>query len=374
MFDGAFANRRILVTGHTGFKGAWLCHWLERMGAQVTGLALEPSTTPDLFSAIRLEDRVEHHICDIRDADSVEKIVQGCRPEMVFHLAAQPLVRESYQTPRETFDVNVGGTVALLDALRHSDETRVCLVITTDKCYENREWLWGYRESDALGGHDPYSASKAAAEIAAASFRKSFFHSPDAMRLATVRAGNVIGGGDWSADRIVVDFIKSIQAGQTLQLRNPNATRPWQHVLEPLSGYLTLASMMWQSGGEDFAEAWNFGPPAESAWTVEQLAREFVRVWGSGSISCPQLVGQPHEARFLKLDCSKAAARLHWSGVWNVRRTVEETVAWYRDFIADADMVEVTDRQVRAYTDDAVRQGMAWAGDESAPAVIRRAA
>ncbi|MFM2091953.1 MAG: CDP-glucose 4,6-dehydratase [Planctomycetota bacterium] len=361
-FAGAFAGRRVLVTGHTGFKGSWLSEWLLGLGAEVHGLALAPDTTPSLFAILGLERRLaSHRIVDVRDGAAVAATVAAVRPEVVLHLAAQPLVRLSYREPAATWATNVQGTVHLLEALRAVPGCRACVVVTSDKCYENREQVWGYRESDAMGGHDPYSSSKGAAELAVASWRRSFFSTPDAMRLASGRAGNVIGGGDWSADRIVVDFVAAIAAGRTLHLRNPLATRPWQHVLEPLSGYLWLAARLLGGDGARFADGWNFGPADASVTTVKELADRLVAAWGSGSVACAGNAGQPHEAGLLKLDVSKAAAHLGWRGIWDVSRTAAETVAWYRSHhLGGADLADLTRRQIAAYTADARAAGLAW--------------
>lgn len=362
MFHNAFHQRRVLVTGHTGFKGAWLSQWLLDLGAEVHGCALAPDTTPSLFDLLGLERRLtSHRIVDVRDGAAVHNAVAAIRPEIVLHLAAQPLVRLSYREPAATWATNVQGTVHLLEALRAVGGVRACVVVTSDKCYENREQVWGYRESEAMGGHDPYSSSKGAAEIAVSSWRRSFFQDPTGLRLASGRAGNVIGGGDWSADRIVVDFVKAIAAGQPLRLRNPGATRPWQHVLEPLSGYLWLAARLLGDDGPRFTEGWNFGPADASVTAVKDLAERLVAAWGTGIVETPGNAGQPHEAGLLKLDVSKAAAHLAWKGVWDVQRTAEETVAWYKaHHQGDADMHALTQQQIAAYTADARHAGLAW--------------
>ena len=362
MFHNAFHQRRVLVTGHTGFKGAWLSQWLLNLGAEVHGFALAPDTTPSLFHLLGLADRLaSHRVGDVRDAAAVHAAVAAIRPEVVLHLAAQPLVRLSYREPAATWATNVQGTVHVLEALRGVGGARACVVVTSDKCYENREQVWGYRENEAMGGHDPYSSSKGAAEIAVASWRRSFFQDPAGMRLASGRAGNVVGGGDWSADRIVVDFVKAIAAGQPLRLRNPGATRPWQHVLEPLSGYLWLAARLLDDDGSRFADGWNFGPAEASVTTVKDLAERLVAAWGTGMVETLGNAGQPHEAGLLKLDVSKAAACLAWKGVWDVQRTAEETVAWYKTHHqGTADMRHLTQRQIATYTADARRVGLAW--------------
>ena len=364
---GFWRGRRVLITGHTGFKGSWLAHWLLREGADVTGFALAPATTPSLFNLLELQRHLTHIEGDVRDADRLAAEVAKARPEVVLHLAAQPLVRLSYREPRATWETNVGGTVNLLEAVRSTPSVRACVVVTSDKCYENREWVWGYREQEAMGGHDPYSSSKGAAELAVASWRRSFFTSTlgsaSNCRLASARAGNVIGGGDWSADRIVTDFVLSIQAGKPLRLRNPYATRPWQHVLEPLSGYLHLAWKLCQDDGPGLCEGWNFGPADSSVTTVEVLARALVDAYGSGEIEIARDAAQPHEAGLLKLDCSKAVARLGWRGLWDVTTTSRRTALWYQAQHAGTSATELIDDDLNAYVNDASRQRLPWAAD-----------
>lgn len=351
-------DRRILVTGHTGFKGSWLCQWLLDEGAEVAGFALAPEAPPALFSALELASRLRHVVGDIRDAAAIRTCIHDFRPEVVLHLAAQPLVRRSYREPALTWSTNVLGTVNLLEAVRDCPAVRACVVVTSDKCYENREWVWGYREDEAMGGHDPYSASKGATELAVASWRRSF---PDMAPVATGRAGNVIGGGDWNADRIVTDFVAAMQAGTTLQLRNPGATRPWQHVLEPLSGYLMLARRLLEPTGRTYAEGWNFGPAVEGVATVEALARELVAAWGSGRVEAATVKPTLHEAGTLRLDCSKAAARLGWQALWGMPETVRRTARWYRDFARGASATELCRADLDAY-----RQASSHAGARSA--------
>ena len=366
MFAEAFRGRRVLVTGHTGFKGAWLSEWLLALGAEITGFALAPQTEPALFDVLNLRQRLARHVIgDVRDSAAVLDVMRQTSPEFVFHLAAQPLVRLSYHEPAATWATNVQGTIHVLEAIRATPGVRACVVVTSDKCYENREHVWGYRENEPFGGHDPYSSSKGAAEIAVSSWRRSFFHDPAGCRLATGRAGNVIGGGDWSADRIVVDFVRAIAAGQPLSLRNPHATRPWQHVLEPLSGYLWLAARMAVSDGQRYADGWNFGPSDASVATVEHLARGLVAAWGAGSVETPGNHGHPHEAGLLKLDVSKAANLLQWRGVWDVERTIAETVSWYQQFHQQVhqkatDLESFTRRQIAAYVSDANAAGLPW--------------
>lgn len=362
MFGGSYRSRRVLVTGHTGFKGSWLVEWLKLLGAEVAGYSLAPNTTPSHFEILGQEDRVRHVVGDVGDPDSLAALVRDFQPTLVFHLAAQPLVRRSYREPAYTWSTNVMGTVNLLEAIRASPTAKACVVVTSDKCYENHEWPWGYRETDPMGGHDPYSASKGAAELVVSSYRRSFLSDPEGCRLASARAGNVIGGGDWSSDRIVTDFVNSILRNQALRLRNPAATRPWQHVLEPLSGYLALGASLLGSEGESFAEGWNFGPSDDSVVPVQDLARKLVDYWGRGSIELDGSGANPHEAGLLKLDCSKARHRLAWQPVWGIDRTIEKVVDWYREHSEGGDVRKLTVAQIDEFCHDARRIGLAWAG------------
>lgn len=328
-FDGAFAGRTVLVTGHTGFKGAWLSLWLNELGAKVVGVALAPNTQPSLYSQLGLEKSIDSRIGDVRDAALLEKTMREARPEIVFHLAAQPLVRRSYAEPAQTFSTNVQGTVNLLDAVRRTDSVRVCQVITTDKCYVNLETERAYREDDRLGGHDPYSASKACAELVVASYRDSFFPA-GAASVSSVRAGNVIGGGDWAEDRLVPDCVRALAAGRTAVVRNPRSVRPWQFVLDPLSGYLRLAALQLSQGAR-FSEAWNFGPDPGDSRTAAQVADLIVSAWGSGRWDGPGAdAAAPHEAGQLRLDSAKARERLGWRPTCGVEGGLARTVAWYR--------------------------------------------
>jgi CDP-glucose 4,6-dehydratase len=367
-FGGAFQGKRVLVTGHTGFKGSWLSLWLDRLGAAVTGYALDPPTTPSNFVASRVDTYLSRHIiADIRDLEMITQVVREADPDVIFHLAAQPLVRESYRDPVTTVATNVIGTVNLLEAVRARGKRCAVVVVTSDKCYENREWLYGYRETDPMGGHDPYSMSKGATELAVASWRASFFPPAELSRhgicMATVRAGNVIGGGDWQQDRILVDCIRSLQAGQPIDVRCPSATRPWQHVLEPLGGYLLLASKMLTAGatqGTQLADAWNFGPEPSNCWTVARLVEEVILRWGMGSWRVVPTPSALHEAGFLGLCCDKVFRGLQWRPVWDVRRAVAETVAWYRAFQAGANVGDLCKQQIGGYCDDACRLVNPW--------------
>lgn len=364
MFNDAYRGKRVLVTGHTGFKGSWLAEWLLALGADVAGYALAPDTAPSHFELLGLSSRIRHVEGDVRDLSALRSALSDFKPDIVFHLAAQPLVRFSYREPSTTWETNVMGTVNLLEAVRACGTVKACIVVTSDKCYENREWPWGYRETEAMGGHDPYSASKGAAELVVASYRRSFFHAPAGCQLASGRAGNVIGGGDWSADRIVTDFVKSILSDKALALRNPKATRPWQHVLEPLSGYLDLGSRLVETDGHRFADCWNFGPSEDSVVLVQELARMLVSKWGRGEIVVDKSDNHPHEAGLLKLDCSKARQQLAWHGVWGVEETVNRVVEWYKEQSEGKSMLERTRNQIERYCIDARAQGLAWATKE----------
>lgn len=348
MNSSFWKNKSVFITGHTGFKGAWITHWLYELGASVHGYSLEPPTQPNFFTETYLQKRLAHStIGDIRDLAALNSALKKANPDIIFHMAAQSLVRESYNTPVETFAVNVMGTVNVLEAARQVGSATAIVNITTDKCYENKEWLWPYRESDRLGGHDPYSASKACAEIATATYRNSFLADAK-IHLASVRAGNVIGGGDWATDRLIPDFLRSLDAGKMLTIRSPNAIRPWQHVLEPISGYLLLAEKLYTEGGE-FAEAWNFGPNDDDAkpvsWIVNQLCDRT-----PGAKWQTENVHQPHEAGLLKLDSSKAKAKLGWAPRWNLEAALKTTMGWHQAWRNKENMAAVTSAQIEEYT------------------------
>ncbi|MFI5362309.1 MAG: CDP-glucose 4,6-dehydratase [Elusimicrobiota bacterium] len=328
-FGGAYRGRRVLVTGQTGFKGAWLSLWLHDLGAEVAGYALAPDTNPSLHDQLGLPSLIDSRFGDVRDAAQLARTLRETRPEIVFHLAAQPLVRASYDAPADTFATNVLGAANLLDAVRGAESVRVCVVVTTDKCYANQEDGRAYREDDRLGGRDPYSASKACAELVVASYRDSFFRKDGRVSLSSARAGNVIGGGDWAADRLVPDCMRALEAGRPVAIRNPGSVRPWQHVLDPLSGYLALAARQLAEPAA-FAEAWNFGPDPGAALTTSEVADLVVRAWGSGRWTNASDPSAPHEAALLSLDSSKARGRLGWLPGYGAQEAVSRTVAWYR--------------------------------------------
>ena len=330
-----WAGKKVLITGHTGFKGSWLALWINMLGAEVAGYALEPLTPHDNFVLTDLDKKINHRIGDIRNYNALQEFFKAVNPEIVFHLAAQPLVRESYNAPKETYDINVGGTVNLLECCRNTGSVKVIVNVTTDKCYENKEWVWGYRENDRLGGYDPYSSSKACSELVTEGYRKSFFN-PDAFAthgksLASARAGNVFGGGDWQADRIVPDCIRALEKGEPIIVRSPHAIRPWQHVLEPLSGYIQLAEQMYKSPTE-YAEGWNFGPRDSSFLSVGLLVDQIVKAWGTGNWQDHSNPDAPHEANILKLDITKAKSYLGWSPKWDIDKAIAETASWYRQY------------------------------------------
>jgi len=345
---GFWRDRRVLLTGHTGFKGAWLALWLQSLGARVTGFSNGVPTEPSLYELARVGDAMESIEGDVRDPEAIASAVAGAEPEIVIHMAAQSLVRRSFAEPRQTFQTNVMGTVNVLDAVRvHGSGVRAIVNVTSDKCYENREWEWGYREDEPMGGHDPYSSSKGCAELVSYAFRRSFFADPDGPRLASARAGNVIGGGDWGEDRLVPDIMRAALAGEEVRVRNPNSIRPWQHVLNPLSGYLVLAQALWEA--PELAEGWNFGPGDEDArpvgWVVERIAA----LWPERLRSVQDDGPHPHEARYLKLDSSKARARLGWRPGLDLEATLESIVDWYSQLRGDGDMRAVTLGQIEAF-------------------------
>ena len=372
MFSSNYSGVRVLLTGDTGFKGAWLALWLRKLGAEVYGLALPAADDATLFARTRLQEKIHHIDGDISDLATVEKTLAAVRPRIIFHLAAQALVRESYHTPVETMMTNVMGTVHLCDALRRYDAPCAMVVVTSDKCYENHEWVYGYRENDAMGGGDPYSASKGAAELVTASWRHSFFPvaklSVHQKIIASARAGNVIGPGDWAKDRIVPDAIRALLARESVLVRNPGAVRPWQHVLEPLSGYLWLGTKLLGKDAADFAEGWNFGPLPANVCTVRELVEGLLKTWGTGSWKMAGELNPPKEAHLLRLVIDKAVAQLNWLPVWSFPETVQHTVEGYRSIREhwdDADAVrEVIEKQIMTYENAAKSMNLAWASSK----------
>jgi CDP-glucose 4,6-dehydratase len=331
LFDGIYKDKNVLVTGHTGFKGSWLSIWLNELGANVIGYALDPYTAKDNFVVTNLSEKITDLRGEIRDYDNLLRTFEEEKPEIVFHLAAQPLVRLSYKEPRETYEVNVMGTVNLLEAARQSDSVKTVIIITSDKCYENNEWIWGYRENDPMGGYDPYSSSKGCAELVTSAYTRSFFENEDSdIAVASVRAGNVIGGGDWAADRLITDCISYLKEGKAIEIRSPKAIRPWQHVLEPLRGYLLLASKLYQDP-DKYTGAWNFGPDEASIVTVGELVDKLVNKWGSGEWIDTSNSNEPHEAKLLKLDISKARHYLNWEPKLSFDQTIDLVVDWYQN-------------------------------------------
>jgi len=355
MFHGVYNGRKILVTGHTGFKGSWLCLWLKSIGARVAGISLPPDDTPSHWALLGLD--VESYFFDICDRTRLQKAVQAINPEVIFHLAAQPLVRRSYQEPIETWATNVMGTANLLNVCRNLTNLSAIVVVTTDKCYENKEWVWGYRENDPLGGHDPYSASKAASELVTASFRKSFFNLRSSPLVASARAGNVIGGGDWSEDRLIPDLIRAIDSNVTLKIRSPHSTRPWQHVLDCLSGYMQLGEKLIE-GNQDFAGSWNFGPERTGNRKVQEVLHTFKKHIPSFQWAQSDSMEQ-HEARLLHLDSSKAREVLSWMPVWSFEEGVEATANWYKSWLDSGQ--GISHQQLEDYCRSACARALPWA-------------
>lgn len=345
-------GKKVLVTGHTGFKGSWLSLWLQEMGALVKGYSLPAPTQPALFEEAKVWESMSSDEGDVRDFPYLCQVLNEFKPEIVFHMAAQPLVRLSYDDPIDTYSTNVMGTVYLLEAVKKVGGVKAVVNITSDKCYENQEWVWGYREDEPMGGYDPYSNSKGCAELVTSSYRQSFFnpekYEEHGCAVASVRAGNVIGGGDWAADRLVPDMLKAFSEGKTVEIRSPNAIRPWQHVLEPLSGYIEVAEHMYQYGCE-FAEAWNFGPRDEDAKTVEWIVDRLTALWEDGAGWSLSAGEHPHEAHYLKLDCSKAKMRLNWQPVWNLEETLSRIVNWQKAWLSGQDMKQYTVGEIKQY-------------------------
>lgn len=343
-------GKRVFLTGHTGFKGGWLSLWLSSMGANIIGYALAPNTAPNLFNTLEIDSLIEtSHIADIRDLVTLQKAMLEAKPDVVIHMAAQPLVRYSYVNPVETYATNVMGTVHVLESMRSIDSVRSTVIVTSDKCYENKEWVWGYRENEPMGGYDPYSNSKGCAELVTSAYRQSYFSNPNSInKVATARAGNVIGGGDWSVDRLVPDAIKAFELNKPLMIRNPLATRPWQHVLEPLSGYLILAQALYEHGSS-FVSGWNFGPRDEDNRSVQEVVDLLISGWGDSARWEKEGLEQPHEANLLRLDCSRARAQLGWMPKWNLETAIQKIIEWQKSFQAKEDMQALSLAQIKYY-------------------------
>ncbi len=342
-----YKNKKVLVIGDTGFKGSWLSYWLSLMEADVYGYSLPPADKVSHYSLLSLDKIVKHENGDIRDLEYLLKVFNEIKPQIVFHLAAQALVSKSYINPKDTLETNIMGSVNVLEAVKKSNTVRSLIYITSDKCYKNKEWIWGYRENDELGGHDPYSASKASAEIIFSSYRNSFFNDNREIGLASVRAGNVIGGGDWSVDRIVPDCVKFLKNNETIILRNPNAIRPWQHVLEPLSGYLMLAEELYKDSS--FSGSWNFGPNTESVKTVEEVANLIIEIYGSGNIKYIEKSNTYHESNLLQLNCDKAKSLLKWYPNWSFNETIKRTIIWYKDYYKGLEPKKLIDQNIKDF-------------------------
>lgn len=358
-----YSGKRVLVTGHTGFKGSWIAIWLKELGADVIGYALEAPTKPNNFDACQLSQHLVHIKGDVRDSNSLLEIFNKFQPEIVFHLAAQPLVRHSYLHPKLTFDTNIGGTVNMLEAVRATDSVRIFVNVTSDKCYENREWVWGYRENDPMGGHDPYSASKGCCELVFSAYMKSFFSGVDSghrkLGMASVRAGNVIGGGDWAKDRLIPDCVRALVDDHPIVIRNPNSIRPWQHVLEPLGGYLWVGALL-NDNPEKFSGAWNFGPTESGYLTVKEVVSRFIDFWGSGDWSDVPGAQPLHEAGILKLSCDKARSLLGWKSILKIDECLEFTSEWYKTYYAvksNRDLYRKCREQIEQYMDKAAQRG-----------------
>lgn len=359
LFNRIYKNKTVLVTGHTGFKGSWLSFWLNQMGANVVGYSLKAPTNPSHFELLNSD--ITSIIGDIRDEKKLEDIFAKYKPEIVFHLAAQPLVRLSYENPIDTYETNVIGTLKILEVCR-KHKVKAIVNVTSDKCYENKEWIWGYRENDPMGGYDPYSSSKACAELLTSSYRNSYFNPQEYKKnhntlLASCRAGNVIGGGDWAKDRLMTDIMLSVSQGKKVSIRNPNSTRPWQHVLESLSGYLHVGQKLLE-GNIEFAESWNFGPNDEGSITVKEVVENIKKDWDKIDYEINQDPNQPHEANFLKLDCSKARVKLKWNSVWGSTTTFEKTVTWYKNYY-EKGKIE-TKENLESYIIDAKKKNIEW--------------
>lgn len=360
-FNGSYQGQRVLVTGHTGFKGSWLSQWLLELGAEVAGYSVDVPTNPSHFESLELSKRILHRIGDVKNGETLQSVFQEFKPTLVFHLAAQALVRKSYDAPVETFETNLVGTIKVLEAIRKTPSVQAAVFITSDKCYENVEWEYGYRETDHLGGQDPYSASKACAEIAFSSYARSFFTAPNTPRIASVRAGNVIGGGDWALDRIVPDCVKAWSQGKSVSIRSPHSTRPWQHVLEPLSGYLQLGAALLHSPEGLRGEAFNFGPPANVTQSVAQLIQEMKKTWSDANWTHEVSAANKKEAGLLKLNCDKAWHRLQWEPTLKFEESIQFTAEWYlKNLKNPGQTLDLTNAQIRNYQKLASERNRSW--------------
>ena len=348
-------GKKVFLTGHTGFKGSWMSIWLNQLGAEITGYSLDPPTNPSLFKEAEIEQLLNHNIGDVRDLENLKKIMIESNPDIVIHMAAQPLVRESYLDPVGTYNTNVMGTVHVLESVRYSNNTRAVVNVTTDKCYENKEWIWGYRENEPLCGYDPYSNSKSCSELITSSYRNSFFN-PDKygtghhVALASARAGNVIGGGDWAKDRLIPDILKSFENQEPVFIRSPYSIRPWQHVLEPLSGYLTLAEQLYSEKGIEYAEGWNFGPNDADSKPVEWIVNKMCNLWGNGASFKIDENPQPHEASYLKLDISKADFKLNWRPIWSLETSLKKIIEWNKLYNQNSNILEICQQQIKEFS------------------------
>ena len=349
-----YSGKKILITGHTGFKGSWMCFLLNKMEADIYGYALEPPTKPSLYKLISIGKICESTIADIRNYEKLKQKIESIKPEIVIHMAAQSLVRESYNNPKETYEVNVIGTVNLFEAIRHVKGIKAIVNVTSDKCYQNRDWHWGYRENEPMGGYDPYSNSKGCSELVTSSYRYSFFnpkeYSKHGLALASARAGNVIGGGDWAANRLIPDFIRAVLRKEKIRIRCPFSIRPWQHVFEPLTGYMMLAKKLYEEGTK-YANAWNFGPDASDERNVKWIIEFLCRIWGNGASYEIDEHPQPYEVSYLKLDCSKAKAELQWVPRWNIETALEMVVNWTKAFQNEKDLEAISNQQIEVYFD-----------------------
>lgn len=364
LFNGVYKRKKILITGHTGFKGSWLTLWLKQLGAEIIGYSLSPPTKPNLFGILKLEKEITHIIGDIRDEKKLKTVFKTHKPDIVIHMAAQPLVKYSYLHPKKTYETNVIGTLNVLEAIRETKSVKVVINVTSDKCYDNKNWVYGYRENDPIGGYDPYSSSKGCAELLTSSYRNSFFNPQDYgkthnVALASVRAGNVIGGGDWAQDRLIPDCIRSLSRNKKIYIRNPKAIRPWQYVLEPLSGYLWLGALMWNNPIK-YNEGWNFGIHDTDFFTVKEIVKKVVELWGYGRFELNR-DNKLYEMKLLKLDVSKTNFYLKWKSVYNTEIALNETIKWYKNFFSDKqDMINFTLNQIKIYVKKAEELNIIW--------------